>query len=74
MARSLASLVQDQAKRVADTAESLATQVGGNVATPAQEELFRNIIQQLMAIRDQLASELQQAREIESTQSEAELV
>lgn len=64
MARSLASLVHDQAKRVADTADTLASNLVAVVATDEQKALFGNITQQLMTIRDQLAAELQRVLEM----------
>lgn len=59
MARTLASLVADQARKVADKADTLTSNLVGVAASDAQKKLFESIAQQLMAIRDQLESELQ---------------
>src|ERR1700761_7091840 len=59
MAASLASLVADQAKRVASVAETLASNLAGESATIEQQVMFGEVTQQLMAIRDRLTSENQ---------------
>lgn len=71
MARSMASLVHDQAKKVTSTAESLVSHLAGTVADNIQEDLFRNVTQQLMAIQDRLVIELNNLREAQSVQDTA---